>query len=132
VPLVFRAMKRDPDGLPAVAPTASALGVRPNKDIDIDIQGNAVVNRKGMSVSPAWRDISIFRIPKRLGGQGSNNTFCFKMGTGPFQKGPLASGLELLPDTSTHGVVRPEQSLPLTQYESDLAATRSDWQVDET
>ncbi|MBI1832482.1 MAG: hypothetical protein HYR84_13645 [Planctomycetes bacterium] len=131
MPLVFRVMKRDADGLPTVAPSASALGVRPSVDIDVDNQGNAVVNFKGMSVSPSWRDISIFRIPKRLGGQGSNNTFCFKMGTGAFQQGLLSPGLELFPDSPTHGVVRPEKSVALQKYESDLAATRGAWLIDE-
>lgn len=131
MPLVFRAMKKEADGLPTVAPSASALGVRPAVDIDIDNQGNVVVNDKGMSVSPSWREISIFRIPKRLGGQGSNNTFCFRMGSGPFQQGALAAGLELVPDSPKHGVVRPEKSVRLQQYENDLSATRLDWQVDE-
>jgi hypothetical protein len=54
------------------------------------------------------------------------------MGEGPFQQGQLAAGLELLPDTKKHGVVRPEKSVPLVAYESDLAATRTSWQVDET
>jgi hypothetical protein len=132
MPLVFRAMKREADGLPLVAQSASALGVRTGKDIDVDPHGEVIVNRKGMSVSPSWREISMFRIPKRLGGQGSNNTHCFKMGTGAFQQGQLAAGLELLPDTLTHGVVRPEKPVPLQQYEGDLAATRADWQVDES
>ena len=131
MPLVYRAMKRDADGLPHVAPTASGLGVRPNIDIDVDHQGYAVVNHKGMSVSPSWREISIFRIPKRLGGQGSNRTYCFMMGTGPFQQEALAPGLELVPNSPTHGVVRPEKSVPLHEYEADIAATRSDWQFDE-
>lgn len=131
MPLVFRAMKRDTDGLPTVAPAASALGVRPGTDIDVDPQGHVVVNKKGMSVSPSWREMSIFRIPKRLGGQGSNTTYCFKMGTGPFQQGSLAPGLELVPDGQSHGVVRPEKSVPLREFEADLGATRAGWQIDE-
>jgi hypothetical protein len=132
MPLVFRAMKRDADGLPTVAASASALGVRVGVDIDVDAQNDVIVNHKGMSVSPSWRELSIFRIPKRLGGQGSSNTYCFKLGGGPFQQDALAPGLVLFPDKKTHGVVRPEKSVPLSQYENDLAATRSDWQVDET
>ncbi len=131
MPLVYRAMKRDADGLPFVAPAASALGVRAGIDIDVDPQGFAIVNDKGMSVSPSWREISIFRIPKRLGGQGSNSTHCFKMGAGPFRQDALAPGLELVPDNYTHGVVRPEKPVLLSEYESNLAATRADWQLDE-
>ena len=131
MPKVFRAMKRDDDGLPTVGASASALGVRIGADIDLDQQGNAIVNDKGMSVSPSWRVISIFRIPKRLGGQGSNNTYCFTHGDGPFQQSAFAAGLELLPDHATHDVIRPTQLVSLTQYEADLAATRADWQVEE-
>src|SRR5689334_12009651 len=113
MPLVFRVMKKDIDGLPVVAPSSSTLGVRKGIDIDVDDQGNVIVNHKGMSVSPTWRQISIFRIPRRLGGQGSNKTYCFKFGAGVFQRAPLAAGLELLPDSKTHGVVRPDKSAPL-------------------
>jgi hypothetical protein len=67
-----------------------------------------------------------------VGGQGSNNTFCFTMGEGVFQQAAFSAGLELLPDSQTHGVVRPAQMVPLEQYEADLAATRTAWQVDET
>jgi hypothetical protein len=136
MPLVFRAMKRSEDELPTVEQSASGLGVRPGIDVDVDTWGNAVVNGKGMSVSPSWRAISILRIPKRLrdkvpGARGSNNTFCFRTGAGPFQAGEFAPGLDFVPDSATHGCVTPTQSVPLAQYESDLAATRVDWQYDE-
>ena len=129
---VFRAMRRDQDGFPTVAAAANGLGVRLVIDIDVDGQNNAVVNHKGMSVAPRWRDLPLFRIPKRLGGQGKDDTHCFKTGAGAFQQSAFATGLEFLPDSPTHGVVRPTQSIPLAQYESDLAATRSAWQIDET
>jgi hypothetical protein len=137
MPLVFRAMKKDEDELPTVEQSASGLGVRPGIDIDLDAQGNAVVNGKGMSVSPAWRVLPFFRIPKRLRGivpaaRGSNSTFCFRAGNGPFQQGAFAAGLVLEPDSATHGCITPTRLVPLGQYESDLVATRADWQVDES
>jgi hypothetical protein len=136
MPLVFRAMKRDEDGLPTVEPTANGLGVRPGTDVDVDAQGNVAVNGKGMSVASSWRSLPISRIPKRLrdkvpGARGSNNTFCFKTGSGPFQAGPFAPGLDLVPDSTTHGCVTPTQPVPLAQYQGDLAATRADWQFEE-
>jgi hypothetical protein len=135
--LVFRVMKKSEDELPTVEQTASGLGVRPGIDVDVDMQGNVEVNGKGMSVSPSWRVISILRIPKRLrdkvpGARGSNNTFCFKFGTGPFQEGVFAPGLDLIPDSTTHGCVAPTQPVSLAQYELDIAATRADWQIDES
>src|ERR1700733_11564722 len=91
MPLVYRVMKKDDDGLPTLSPTS--LGARPG-DVDVDGGNNVQVNGKGMSVSPNWRDININRIPKRLrpklpGAGGSNNTFCFRAGLGLFQQGPF-------------------------------------------
>ena len=84
MPRVYRAMRNDQDGLPTVARAATGLGVRIGPDIDLDPQNNAIINHKGMSVSPAWRQLPLFRLPKRLGGQGSNSTFCFATGAGVF------------------------------------------------
>jgi hypothetical protein len=132
---VFRVMRKGDDGLPTVSQTS--LGVRPGTDVDLDPQNNVQANGKGMSVTPNWRDININRIPKRLrpimpGAGGSNSTFCFRIGTGPFQQGPFANGLTLELDSATHGNVAPAQIVPFATYEADIAATRSDWQEDET
>jgi hypothetical protein len=134
---MFRAMKKDENGFPAVEQSASGLGVRPGVDLDLDDDGTVRMNEKGMSVSPAWRVISIFRIPKRLrtivhGARGSNNTFCFRAGDGPFQRGAFAPGLDLVPDFATHGCLVPAELAALSQYEAHLAATRNHWQVDES
>ena len=90
-----------------------------------------------MSVAPNWRNVSRNRIPKRLrsivpGARGSNNTFCFRTGDGAFLQGVFANGLTLEPDSATHGNVAPAQVVPLATYEADIAATRPDWQEDET
>ena len=132
MPKLVRIMKRAEDGLPLVAASSNALGVRPSIDIDVDPQGNAISNDKGMSVYSSWRDISPRRIPKRLGGQGPNSTCVFVFGLGTFQQAVIADNLEFLPDSPTHGVVRPVNTVPIAQYEAALAATRDDWQVDET
>jgi hypothetical protein len=135
MPLVFRVMKKEPDGLPTVSQTS--LGVRHDIDIDQDAQNNVLVNGKGMTVAPNWRDINVNRIPKRLrmivpGAGGSNNTFCFRMGNGAFIQGVFANGLTLEPDSETHGNVAPALVVPLATYEANLAATRPDWMEDET
>ncbi len=111
-------------------------GVR-RVDIDLDNQGNVLVNGKGMSVAPHWRNINVNRIPKRLrsvkpGAGGSNNTFCFRFGDGPFVQGVFAQGLTLEPDSLVHGNVAPVQVALLASYEGDLAATRPNWEEDET
>lgn len=135
MPLVYRIMKKDADGLPIV--DSRGLGVRRGTDIDLDGQNNVILNGKGMSVAPAWRDINVLRIPKRLrakvpGANGSNNAYCFRFGSGPFHQGAFAPGLLLLPDSPTHGNVAPETIVPISSYENAIGATRPGWQEDET
>ena len=135
-PKVFRAMKKDAHDLPTVDQTVTGLGVRTGTDINTDAAGNIVLDGNGMSVAPAWRNLELHRIPKRLGtivpgARGSNSTYCFTTGSGPFQRDPFAQGLELIPDTPHHAAVAPVAVVPLANYEADLAATQSDWMIDE-
>jgi len=142
-PKVYRAMKRDSaSNLPVVGSTSSSeLGARAGVDISIDAAGNVDLDASGMSVAPSWRDLDFTRIPKRLrhivpGVTGANSTSCFAMGSGPFQNGVVANGLELIADQGqahvTHGVIAPVQVVPLAQYQTDLENTRAAWQIDET
>ena len=136
MPRVFRVMKKDAnDNLPVVA--QNSLGARPQIDVDLDAQNNVHVNGKGMSVAPNWRDINHKRVPKRKrdivpGAQGSNNTFCFRHGTGPFVQGAVTNDLMLEPDSATHGNEAPVQVVQFPAYEVYLAATRPDLIEDET
>jgi hypothetical protein len=136
-------MKRDrTDDLPVVGTTNSAeLGARPGIDITVDGAGNVVLDASGMSVAPGWRDLEFTRVPKRLrhivpGASGANNTACYTMGVGPFQRGLFAAGLELIPDQgqapATHGVIAPVHVVTLVEYQADLANTRASWQIDES
>lgn len=58
------------------------------------------------------------------------------LGDGPFQRGIIASGLELIPDQGSapihHGVIAPVQVVPLAEYQLDLQNTRAAWKIDET
>ncbi len=142
-PKMYRAMKRNPaDNLPVTGSTSSSeLGARRGIDITVDVAGNVVLDRSGMSVVPGWRNLKINRIPKRLrhirpGAAASNSISCFTMGVGPFQNGVCANRLELIPDQGqspvTHGVIAPVQVVPLGQYQKDLENTRTAWRIDET
>lgn len=133
MPQVFRVMREDEDRLPNVAPSASGPGVRSGVDIDLDPHGNVLVNGKGMSVNPDWRNAPLFRIPERLrhlkqGARGPNTNACFRYGTGTFERGNFADGLTLEPDTPTHGTIAPVASIPLSDYGAALAVTRSGWE----
>jgi len=142
VPRVFRVMKRDAlSGLPLVGASNSALlGVRPGADCTIDEAGNVVLDGSGMSVAPEWRMLRPARIPKRLrlivpGAAGSDNTSCFTLGTGSFERGPVSGELELIPDTDLidviHGVIAPAECVSLEQFQLDLAKTQPHWTIDE-
>ena len=142
-PKVYRAMKSDPnDNLPVVGTNSSSeLGARAGIDITVDPEGHVVLNQSGMSVAPGWRDLDFHRIPRRLrplvpGAAGSNKTACYSLGTGPFQRGAVAMGLELIPDKGpfpvVHGVLAPVEVVPLVDYQADLASTRASWRIDET
>jgi hypothetical protein len=134
-------MRKGDDGKPLVDASGRGLGVRGEPvngiaDVDLDDEGNVILNRKGMSVAPAWRDLPFFLISKRLksqfpGARGARDVYCFTLGAGPFADGPVADGLELLVDTFTHGVVVPRIAVPLSEYQRDIANTRDYWVIDE-
>lgn len=137
MPRVYRLMRKDEDGLPTVQQSASGLGVRVGTDVDIDADGLVLANDKGMSVNPQSHAININMMPKRLkhkyyGATGPNNRYVFRCGDGPFERGPFADGLILIPDSETHGVVAPTEVMSLADYQAALAATRSTWVEDET
>ncbi len=136
-------MKKDPaePQRPLVAAKGRCLGVRTSgdyADIDIDGTGCAVANRKGMSVSANWRFLEPHLIPEELddgvnGASGKGmEVFVHGQNTGPFAEGPVATGLELCfkEARSDAGNVCPVVTVPLAQYQTDLAATRPDWIID--
>lgn len=141
MPKIYRAMRRADDGKPVVDATGKGLGVRGTPinavvDVDLDAQGNVVLNSKGMSVGPAWRDLPYFLVSRRLkakfpAARGAADLFCFTTGDGPFRDEKVAPGLDLKVDSPKHGHVVPQQLAPLQQFQADLAGTRDTWIVDE-
>jgi hypothetical protein len=135
-------MRREPDDKPTVDETGKGLGVRTVPvngitDVDLDDERRVVLNGKGMSVAPGWRDLPFFLIPKRLvdkvpAARGSSTLYCFAMGDGGFQNGQISEDLALRLDSATHGVVVPQSLVSVDRYQMALAATRDDWSVDET
>jgi hypothetical protein len=142
VPRIVRPMREDADGLPVVGNRSKCLGVRvpPDRfaDIDLDRDGKVILNRKGQSVSKDWRGLPGHLIPEHLddglNGACGRGMRVFVHGVGSFDEGPVAVGLELLHKTPStdSGVVAPAVLVPLDQYQSDLAATRADWTIDES
>jgi hypothetical protein len=137
MPLIYRSMKREVDGLPKVGQSGTTLGVRIPGDIVVDQAGCVSPGTVGMSVSPDWRSLPPFLVPARLRhlcpkARGRDDIYCWKMGEGEFVDGPLTSALNFRRDTATHGLVEPAAIVPLGTYEADLAATRDHWIIDET
>lgn len=142
MPRIVRPMYSDPtDGLPqAGSHRRCLLGVRPagtNADIDLDpagdVNGDVVVNRKGLSVSADWRQLPGYMIPEELeddtnaaSGKGMK---VYVHGTGAFAEGVVAAALEMLlkPHGVDSGVVCPIATVSLNQYQADLQATRAHW-----
>ena len=138
MPRMFRTMLKDDNDRPKVGQGFCQLGARP-KEIDLDAQNNATPTDKGMSVAPEWRLLSIFVLPKRLDPRGRCKlpVHCFRRGKAPFQQMAFGTNLELVPDPPVHGVVshgivRPEQSVPVADHQKNLADTREEWEIDET
>ena len=136
MPKIYRSMKEDADGKPVIESTNKGLGARISIDVDIDQDGKVILNGKGMSVAPTWRDLPPFRLSKRLrdklpDARGAPDIRCFTMGNGPFQDGALTGDLDLKQDDPKHGVVVPRTPIPIAEYQSNLASTRDLWMVDE-
>jgi hypothetical protein len=134
-------MRKADDGKPLVDATGRGLGVRGAPvngvlDVDLDDEGKVVLNSKGMSVAPAWRDLPFFLISRRLravypAARGGSDLHCFRLGNGAFVDGPVSEELDLTCDGPKHGVVVPRASVPLDDFQQALANTRDRWVVDE-
>lgn len=141
MPKIFRSMRKADDEKPIVGASSHGLGVRipgenQEADVDVDENGLVMLNSKGMSVSPGWRDLPYFCIPDRLRDQipkarGRGPLFCFSMGEGPFENGPLTVDLDFVVDTVKHGLVTPRVAVTLAQLQEDIASTRDLWTIDE-
>ena len=105
-------------------------------DVDLDAARRVVLNGKGMSVAPHWRELPFFLIPRRLvkevpAARGSSSLYCFVMGDGEFQDGEISENLTLRVDSTRHGIVVPLSLVSIDRFQADLAATREHWTVDE-
>jgi hypothetical protein len=136
-------MKQTDQGLPVVGSNSKELGVRippnPLSDIDLDENGNVIRNGKGMSVAENWRWMLPHLIPKRLksvypSAAGSNTLACFRFGQGPFALEQLNARLSVVlkEQNARAGNVVPIHLENIRQFQDELAATRSEWVIDET
>lgn len=148
MPKVFRIMKQADDGKPVVGSRFGELGVRP-RDMEENPLGEAHPGNGGMSVQPslgalAQRKYSRF-VPSRIqdtnplfrGATGPDDQYIWTMGSGPFVDSAVTADLNLHCDSPApngfvdHGVIEPARMLTLDDFQHALAATRSDWNMEE-
>jgi hypothetical protein len=136
MPRIYRIMKEE-DGKPKVGDRFGELGVRPEKDIQVDEGRQVRPGEGGMSVGPCLRDLPPMLVPRRLGhivqgARGSNSCRRWSMGNGPYEPGTVAPGLQLrIEANGKHGLVEPAAAATLDAFQRALAATCPAWTVDE-
>lgn len=124
---LYRGMRADVDGLPAVGPTARTLGVRgmelaPHHDVPVSDPAALVPpGVGGLSVVPDDPlHLPRQRRPASLGGISRDAVWEIDAN----DLGPL---LSLRRDRANHGTVEPAVALTLAEYQAALAATRDRW-----
>jgi hypothetical protein len=125
----YRAMTPEMDGLPRVARSARALGVRVPQDVVPDATGHVAPETGGMSVAPD----SVFNLPnhRRPRGLGHGSTgpgadWVFGITLPPL----TAACLLVRPDPRRphkHAFVEPRNPVSLEGFEASLTSTRPSW-----
>jgi hypothetical protein len=124
MPKLFRGMKADPNGLPAIGPSSRTLGVRPGIDVPAAGPGDVVLpGQEGMSVAPDDPLLlPIIRRPPGFGGTGRDPVWMI-------DEADLGADLVYRPDPNRagHGFVEPSRPMTLDEYQHALAATQPHW-----
>lgn len=125
---LFRSMKEETDGMPAVGPSARLLGVRPGDAPIPDVLAihptdQVLPDDGGMSVAPddPMRLLK-HRRPPSVGGIGQDPVWYIEIGE-------LGADLQFRQDRPTHGVIEPARPMTLQDFEDALARTRPDWKL---
>lgn len=131
MPLIYRTMLRE-GASPKVGPSKKELGVKlgsgRHDDVAPDAEANVGPGMGGMSVAPHWEDLPTHRIPRRLRPKcaeaaGSDNCFCWRMGSGPFENSAVNEQLNLFVDSIHHGTVQPGTTMSAKSFQQALCHT---------
>jgi hypothetical protein len=124
---LYRAMRADVDGLPAVGPTARTLGVRGLEagsfgDIPALLQTDVVpTGVGGLSVAPNDPvHLPPLRLPISMGGQGKDPVW-------ELDSNDIGPDLTIRQDKPTHGLIEPIRPMTRAEFQSALEATRTRW-----
>jgi hypothetical protein len=125
---LFRGMKEEADGFPAVGPSGRMLGVRPRSHPTPDVLANdpndsVLPGGGGMSVAPNDPvHLHRHRRPSSLGGTGPDPVWYI-------DEEDLDPELRFRQDKATHGVIEPAQPMTLAELQNALARTRALWKL---
>jgi hypothetical protein len=124
---LYRAMRADADGLPAVGPTARTIGVRgleaaPFEDVPALLPTDVVPPRVGgMSVAPSDPvHLPPLRLPVSMGGKGRDPVW-------ELDTNDLGPDLTARLDSPVHGLVEPVRPMTRAELQSALELTRPRW-----
>jgi hypothetical protein len=125
MPLLYRTMREDTDGMPFVAPSARGLGARPGTDVPALADHDHVnPGEGGPSVAPDDpNNLLRSRRPLWLGGTSRDPLWVI-------DSDDLGPDLVYRPDPARpteHGFIEPAQQVELVEYQRLLAATRPLW-----
>lgn len=124
IAIIYRSMRKEADGLPALGESSSTLGARAQVDIPVDTDGRVGPKTGGMSVAPDDpKRLPKPRRPLSLGGTGRHPVFALPVGA---LKPVLVARVDRPPD---HAAVEPADVTTFEQYQAQLWTTRVGWGV---
>lgn len=145
MPRIYRVMASEQEK-PKVGSGSSMLGAR-NRDFGKDNSNekdfSIEPNDGGISVGGCLRTLYVPMLPRRLqyvdperfrGAKGKDDHQVWAMGDGDYESGSISPDLKLrfVPnDRPGHSLVAPAHKMNLEDYQSALAATQQEWQIDE-
>jgi hypothetical protein len=125
--MLYRAMTAGGDDMPMTGSSARTLGVRtppdPYPDIRPDANGLVHPGTGGMSTAPSPDALDPWRRPPGFGVDGTGKDPLWRINVND-----LGSDLNPVLDHPGHICVEPAQTMPYTQYQNALWATRPFWQ----
>lgn len=126
MPRLYRGMKADPNGLPAIGPSARTLGVRPGIDVPAVRPSDSVSpGQDGLSVTPDDpMQLPLIRRPAAFGGTGRDPVWMI-------DEADLGTDLVYRsdPNRAAHGFIEPSRMMTLDEYQRALAATQPRWGI---
>jgi hypothetical protein len=126
--LLYRSMREEADGFPAVGPSGRLLGIRsgdaPTPDVTAVSPTDPVgPGDGGLSVAPGDPTLLLrHRRPSSLGGTGRDPVWCIEVDD-------LGPDLRFRQDRPAHGLIEAGRPMTLQMLRDALAATRSRWRL---